>query len=124
MTQLSKKIENLNLDSIITRLRRDEHMSTADIQQAVKEYKQFLELRLRESDAQIVPSVLADKVWHHHILDTRKYAEDCDIIFGHFVHHNPHVENLEEHADATAKKLRKVFKESAPAAYRSARCSA
>jgi hypothetical protein len=31
-----------------------------------------------------------DKFWHGHILDTLKYAEDCDVIFGRFLHHFPY----------------------------------
>ena len=26
-----------------------------------------------------------------HILDTRKYAADCEAAFGHFVHHFPYL---------------------------------
>ena len=29
-------------------------------------------------------------MWHYHILDTEKYAEDCRDIFGYFVHHFPY----------------------------------
>ncbi len=33
---------------------------------------------------------IVDKFWHQHILDTRKYAEDCERIFGFFFHHFPY----------------------------------
>lgn len=122
-TQLSKKIANLNLDSVIQRLRRDENMPTEDIQQAVTEYKQFLELCRREGLANIVPTVLADKAWHYHILDTRKYAADTDNIFGEFLHHSPNDENMEKLASATERKWRRIFKDEAPAAYQSAMCN-
>ena len=32
-----------------------------------------------------------DEFWHAHILHTRKYAEDCQNVFGSFLHHNPHI---------------------------------
>ena len=38
----------------------------------------------------IVPSKEVDGFWHQHILDTRKYAEDCDTLFGFFLHHFPY----------------------------------
>lgn len=114
MSQLSKNIENLNLDNVIARLRRDENMTTEDIQQAVKEYRQFLELRLEAHDTQIAPSVLADKVWHHHILDTRKYAEDCSLIFGHFMHHNPNFETPTDEKEKGLRTWRQAFGEEAP----------
>lgn len=124
MTELSKQISNLDLESVLARLRRDENLPVQEIEQAVKEYKQFLELRLQNVDAAVVPSVLADKVWHHHILDTRKYTADCENIFGEFLHHNPNAENLDAHAAQTQKKWQQTFKEDAPAAYQSAFCQA
>lgn len=123
MTQLTPAIKNLNLDSVMARLRRDEQMSTADIQQAVKEYHQFLELCRREGAAGIVPTVLADKVWHYHILDTRRYATDCEAIFGEFLHHNPNDASMDAMADDTERKWRRTFKDEAPVAYQSAMCN-
>jgi len=38
----------------------------------------------------IVPNKLVDAFWHAHILDTMKYAADCEHVFGHFVHHFPY----------------------------------
>jgi hypothetical protein len=31
-----------------------------------------------------------DIFWHYHILDTMKYAADCEQIFGYFLHHFPY----------------------------------
>src|SRR5438132_6353874 len=47
---------------------------------AEKEYKRFLILH-REHAGTVVPSKEIDKFWHYHILDTAKYAEDCDLLF-------------------------------------------
>ena len=30
-----------------------------------------------------------DEFWHQHILDTRKYRDDCENIFGHYMDHTP-----------------------------------
>jgi hypothetical protein len=32
-----------------------------------------------------------DTFWHYHILDTLKYAEDCQAVFGYFLHHFPYM---------------------------------
>jgi len=39
----------------------------------------------------MVPSKEVDAFWHAHILDTMKYAEDCEEIFGYFLHHFPYL---------------------------------
>lgn len=53
-------------------------------------YKRFLMLKKNYPDREIVPNTEVDHFWHQHILDTRKYQEDCNTIFGHFVHHYPY----------------------------------
>ena len=57
---------------------------------AVEEYKRFLYLNAAYPDQRIVPNRIVDDVWHVHILDTRKYAADCDALFGYFLHHSPY----------------------------------
>jgi hypothetical protein len=54
------------------------------------EYRRYLVLLARYPEATIVPSSEVDKFWHAHILDTMKYAEDCDAVFGCFLHHFPY----------------------------------
>lgn len=51
-------------------------------------YKRFLKLRLMRDGC--VPTRTIDAMWHAHILETRKYHEDCDRIFGHYEHHFPY----------------------------------
>jgi hypothetical protein len=57
---------------------------------AIREYRRFLKLNAKYPGERIVPSQLVDEVWHTHILDTRKYAADCERIFGRFFHHFPY----------------------------------
>lgn len=54
-------------------------------------YRRFLILLARHPALQLAPTQDIDKFWHAHILDTRKYAADCDEIFGEFVHHYPYL---------------------------------
>ena len=53
-------------------------------------YKRFLTLLVTHPETPIAPSKDIDKFWHGHILDTMKYAEDCENIFGYFLHHFPY----------------------------------
>ncbi|GAB3553996.1 hypothetical protein GCM10027343_41480 [Noviherbaspirillum agri] len=54
------------------------------------EYRRFLALIARFPDEVVAPTTHVDKFWHAHILDTMKYAEDCEAVFGYFLHHFPY----------------------------------
>jgi len=56
-----------------------------------KEYRRFLCLMTMYPEEAIAPLVDVDTFWHYHILDTMKYAADCEQAFGYFVHHYPYV---------------------------------
>ena len=59
------------------------------IKTAIDEYKRFLHLKLKYLDESIAPTKMMDIVWHTHILDTKKYQDDCMKIFGKYLHHVP-----------------------------------
>jgi len=65
--------------------------------QAIHRYRNFLFLWRKykyESDETVdlrmPPPPDVDEIWHAHILDTRRYAQDCTKIFGTFHHHYPY----------------------------------
>lgn len=53
-------------------------------------YRRFLALNIVYPDQKICPTGPVDEFWHAHILDTRAYASDCEILFGRFLHHFPY----------------------------------
>ena len=53
-------------------------------------YRNWLKLVLLYPNQAIVPNKDIDEFWHTHILDTAKYAYDCEQIFGYFLHHFPY----------------------------------
>jgi hypothetical protein len=53
-------------------------------------YKRFLTLLVTHPETTVAPSKEIDKFWHGHILDTMKYADDCQQVFGYFLHHFPY----------------------------------
>lgn len=55
------------------------------------EYRRFLYLMKKFPSEQTAPLVDVDIFWHYHILDTLKYAVDCDAVFGYFLHHFPYI---------------------------------
>jgi hypothetical protein len=91
--QVIAAIEALDLDPIKLKLMDSEegqgwsreyadHMELA--------YKRLLTLLATHPEETLAPSKDVDKFWHGHILDTLKYAEDCDKVFGSFLHHFPY----------------------------------
>jgi len=61
-----------------------------ETKQAIAGYLNFLSLIHLYPNLSLVPTQEIDQVWHHHILDTMKYAQDCQMLFGYFVHHFPY----------------------------------
>ncbi|MGJ9419491.1 glycine-rich domain-containing protein-like [Massilia sp. CMS3.1] len=55
------------------------------------EYRRFLYLMKAFPNEQTAPLVDVDTFWHYHILDTMKYARDCEQAFGYFLHHYPYL---------------------------------
>ncbi len=55
------------------------------------EYRRFLYLVKKFPIEQTAPLFDVDVFWHYHILDTMKYAVDCEAVFGYFLHHFPYV---------------------------------
>lgn len=55
------------------------------------EYRRFLYLMMAFPHVQTAPLVDVDTFWHYHILDTMKYARDCEQAFGYFMHHYPYL---------------------------------
>jgi len=88
--------EDLDLEPIISNAMDAEKSNgwTSDFTWRVsQEYRRFLVLcleRRQDTNHLIVPSKLVDTFWHLHILDTRKYIEDCQHCFGSILHHFPY----------------------------------
>jgi hypothetical protein len=91
--QMIEAIFALDLEPIKFKLmgKKEGHgWSRAEADQYELDYKRFLALLVKFPDDVIAPDTNVDKFWHGHILDTMKYAEDCNNIFGYFLHHYPY----------------------------------
>lgn len=90
--ELKIRIWALDLNPLIVKLMDEEEGEGWTLEQAkasVEEYRRFLLLTVT-SKLTIPPTKFVDSVWHAHILDTMKYAEDCQSTFGFFLHHFPY----------------------------------
>ena len=86
------KLTQLDLEPIAYRLihSNEEKWNIQKTQKAISAYLMFLLLVYLYPNSQLVPNQEIDRVWHYHILDTMKYSEDCEMLFGRFIHHFPY----------------------------------
>src|SRR6266478_1204058 len=123
--QVVAAIQALDLDPIKFKLMDPEEgqgWSREYVNQMAIEYKRFLTLSVKYPKETIAPSKDVDKFWHGHILDTMKYAEDCQNVFGYFVHHFPYfgmrgeedAANLAEAGRTTKRLYEQEFGETVP----------
>jgi hypothetical protein len=86
-------IDELEFDRMKAKLlhRHDGGWTPETVTRAELGYRQFLKLSAKYPTVAIVPGEEVDQFWHAHILDTQRYAPDCERIFGYVLHHNPYV---------------------------------
>jgi hypothetical protein len=111
-----KAIANLDLEPIKLKLMHVQSGEGWDMTKATAvetEYRRFLYLMHAFPDEQTSPLVDVDTFWHYHILDTMKYAADCQAAFGYFMHHYPYVGFGEPdgqlEVDAGAQRMRELY---------------
>jgi hypothetical protein len=98
---LFKAVMELDLDPIKAKLMHvesGEGWSLEKTNAVEEEYRRFLFLMKMYPNEDTAPLVDVDTFWHYHILDTMKYADDCNHLFGYFLHHYPYV-GLRGHDD-------------------------
>jgi hypothetical protein len=91
---LFKAVMQLDLEPIKKKLMHvasGEGWSLEKANAVEKEYRRFLCLMKLYPEEDTAPLVDVDTFWHYHILDTMKYARDCEQAFGYFLHHYPYV---------------------------------
>lgn len=121
------KIQALDLSMVRSKLMspKNEGMPLEEANAAIEGYRRYLLLAF-VADFPVVPTREMDAAWHHHILDTERYARDCKAIFGRFLHHRPSAENapgadrerMKAHAHRTAQLYHMIFREEMPRARR------
>ncbi|MGZ8293626.1 MAG: glycine-rich domain-containing protein [Telluria sp.] len=120
------KIAQLDLDRIKVKLMHEsgERWTQEQADSVEFEYRRFLYLMMKFPHEQTSPRVDVDTFWHYHILDTVKYAADCEQAFGFFLHHNPSValsgEGAEEQHEAYGQRMRELYEATFGASYDSA----
>ena len=109
-------VMGLNLDTPRQSLIRKEVFPCAYAERLEAEYRRYLLLLILFPDERFSPGWHIDQFWHAHILDTRNYARDCELINGAFIHHSPEErdEILVPAYESTLRRYEEVFGEKAP----------
>ena len=77
---------------LVERCMRVHSYSEEFAKRVLKGYRQFMELKAVMSDWQelkLAPSVSINQMWELHLLDNLNYTEDCLLLFGRVIGHNP-----------------------------------
>jgi len=93
-------VDQVDLTPINHKLRHDDPATWTEeaIAEVEQKYRRFLVLNLLHPHTTLSVDRALDEYWHQHILDTHKYAEDCQFLFGYFLHHDPYF-GLDEDSD-------------------------
>lgn len=103
-----RRIDSIDLSPVKFKLVEEHGWAREKADTMEREYRRFLYLCTSQAEVPVVPSEDIDEFWHNHILDTRKYATDCQEVFGRFVHHFPY---LGMRGEEDAKLLQRSFEE-------------
>jgi hypothetical protein len=77
---------------IVERVMRVYGFTEGFAKRVLKGYRQFMELKSVMNDwneTKLSPSVPIQQMWEQHLLDNLNYAEDCLLLFGRVIGHNP-----------------------------------
>ncbi|WP_217711577.1 hypothetical protein [Actinomadura sp. NAK00032] len=74
---------------LVTRIVREEHVSTEKAERILNQALAFLMACALNPGAELAPSKSVDVGWHAFVLHTREYADFCHRVAGRFIHHTP-----------------------------------
>lgn len=88
--QAMAKVAGLDFSKLKRKLEATEGWSNDTVGEAEQLYCKFLALVMVYPDNRLGPSRIIDNFWHAHILDTKAYTSDCEMLFGKYMHHYPY----------------------------------
>jgi hypothetical protein len=95
-----RTVEELDLQPVWKQLVNRKGWEPARANLAERRYRRFLYLLSANLGLRGVPTPEIDEFWHQHILNTRKYWQDCKKLRGSYIHHLPASgeEDADEHS--------------------------
>lgn len=112
---VSVELPTFDLSYVVEQLSRRPEFATwtpERFSNAILDYQRYLALCKHFAGQTLAPSQDADEIWHRHILNSRRYASDCDGYFGHYLHHEPsEVHPSEQQKAAEQRRMAKLYVE-------------
>ncbi len=107
-----RAVADLDLQNVRLNATRRNDWSPTHAEALEAAYRRFLYLFAKHPKQTFVPwSNDLDLFWHEHILDTRKYAEDCNEVLGFFLHHDPNIRHTPSVEDRARRETIRLFRE-------------
>lgn len=101
--RVMSKVDAIDFTPHGYKLQREYGWSASKINYTIQLYKEWLTLQVLYENLSFAPSELVDEFWHIHILDTRKYYNDCVMIKGEMIHHYPYFGLTEQENEGVLK---------------------
>ena len=90
----------LNLTQIRQKLAIERNWTAQHALFVETRYKAFLFLLGFKGGHPLIPSDDVGDMWYAHIVETQKYIDDCEKLFGRYVHHHPFLVKERKPGDA------------------------
>lgn len=88
--EIKNYIHELDLSMVANNMVLKQKWLPSEVKDACQFYKNFLFLKYKYPHETLAPSEDIDEFWHNHILDTERYRQDCEKIFGCYLDHYPY----------------------------------
>jgi len=98
-------VQQFDLTPIKYKLVKEQNWTLDRAELVEAQYKAFLFLLGNKEGRFFIPTLDIDEMWHTHILDTRKYMDDCATLFGEYIHHYPYFGMKDGEEEIKARKL-------------------
>jgi hypothetical protein len=90
LEEAMRKVDQLDFRMLKRKLMEEHGWTPEFCNEAESLYRKFLALNARYPGRKICPTGPIDEFWHAHIVDTRAYHRDCDLVLGEYLHHFPY----------------------------------
>jgi hypothetical protein len=90
LSEALDRVSQLDFTMLKRKMIEEQNWTSEFCEEVESLYRRFLALNARYPNQKICPTGPIDAFWHAHILDTRAYFHDCEIVFGEYLHHYPY----------------------------------